>query len=315
MTAVLTLTINPSIDLGAITEKVMPTRKLRCAQVQRDPGGGGINVARVIHHLGGDCVALYTAGGSPGELLSRLLTDEGVTGEAVTIAADTREDFTVLETVSGQQFRFVLPGPTIQASELDRLRARMEQLLVQHKPAYVVASGSLPPGVTTSLYAELGALARVHGARYVVDTSGPALAAAIEAGDVFLIKPSLRELCELSGRPLGDDSQWREAALDLVTSGKVRHVALTLGEAGAVLVSPECVVRAKAPAVKVASTIGAGDSFLGGLVWRLAEGDDVVTAFRYGVAAGTAAVMNDGTAHCRSKDVDALFLQVTVVKQ
>lgn len=315
MIAVLTLTVNPSIDLGATTQKVMPTRKLRCADVQRDPGGGGVNVARVICHLGGDCLALYTAGGSPGDLLRRLLEAEQVKGEAIPIAGDTREDFTVLEAASGEQYRFVLPGPTLDTAETDRLCQRLEDLLRRHQPRYVVASGSLPPGAPDDLYRTLGALVHAQGARYVVDSSGPALAAAVEGGGLFLIKPSLRELRELSRCSTADDSHWREAALDLVRRGRVAHVALTLGDAGAALVNADGVFRATAPAVQVASTIGAGDSFLGGMVWRLAEGDDPLTAFRFGVAAGTAAVMNAGTAHCRREDVEALYPRVDVVRQ
>lgn len=315
MTAVLTLTVNPSIDLGAATEKVMPTRKLRCDAVQRDPGGGGVNVARVICHLGGDCRALFTAGGSPGELLGRLLQAEGIPGEAIAIADDTREDFTVLERASGEQFRFVLPGPTLQGDEIERLLRRTDESLRQYRPAWLVASGSLPPGAPADLYKHVGALARAHDARYVVDTSGPALAAAVDVGGLFLIKPSLRELRELTRVSAQDDPDGRNAALDLVRRGGVRHVALTLGDAGALLINDDGVFKATAPTVAVASTIGAGDSFLGGLLWRLAEGDDVVTAFRYGVAAGTAAVMNAGTAHCRREDVEALFPQITVAKQ
>ena len=311
---ILTLTVNPSIDLGASTEKVMPTRKLRCAAVKRDPGGGGINVARVVTHLGGDCLALHTAGGSPGLLLTRVLQAEGVPAEAVEVGEDTREDFTVLETASGEQFRFVLPGPLLSTAELDRFKQRLQMLMQQHRPQFVVASGSLPPGTPPQLYAEIGGIVRAYGAQYIVDTSGPALAAALD-GEVYLIKPSLRELRELSAAPLANDSEWRSAAVGLVRSGRVCHIALTLGEGGAVLVGADRILRAEAPAVRVASTIGAGDSFLAAMVWRLALGDDIEGAFRYGVAAGTAAVMNEGTAHCRREDVEALFPQVTVSRQ
>ena len=315
MTRTVTLTVNPSIDLGASTEKVMPTRKLRCSEVKRDPGGGGINVARVITHLGGDCLALHTAGGSPGQLLRRLLQAEAVPAEAVEVTEDTREDFTILETASGEQFRFVLPGPLLTAAELDRFKQRLQVLMQQHRPQFVVASGSLPPGTPPQLYAEIGAIVRARGAQYIVDSSGPALAAALDGNEFLLIKPSLRELRELSAAPLASDSEWRSAAVALVRSGRIRHIAVTLGEGGAVLVGADRILHARAPTVRVASTIGAGDSFLAAMVWRLALGDDIDRAFRYGVAAGTAAVMNEGTAHCRREDVEALFPQVIVSQQ
>jgi 6-phosphofructokinase 2 len=306
MTTILTITMNPSIDVSAATERVAPVRKLRCTGVRRDAGGGGINVARVISRLGNECGALYPAGGSPGRLLQQLLDQEGITSIIVEIEPDTRESFTIVEESSGDQYRFVLPGPELDVAAgqacLDRLAS------LRDPPGYVVASGSLPPGTPDDFYAEVARRAAALGARLVLDTSGTALAKALDEG-VYMVKPNLRELRDLTGRPLEREAEWEEAAAGLVSSGKAEVVALTLGDLGALLVSGDGRLRAPAIPVKVASAVGAGDSFVAGMVWRLAAGGDLDEAFRYGVAAGTAALLTPGTELCRKDDVERLYPQ------
>ena len=307
MAEILTVTINPALDVSASTNQVRPAHKLRCQQVQRHPGGGGVNVARVLHRLGAQVAALYTLGGSTGQMLAALLDEEGVPGLPVPIAGHTRESFTVAESSSAQEYRFVLPGPTLSAPEwqacLDRVAA------LQPVPRFVVGSGSLPPGVPDDFYARLGQWARAAGARLVVDTSGPALAKALEQG-VFLVKPSLREIRDLTGRTLGTMGELQHAAQDWIRAGRAEVVVVSLGEQGALLVTAgECVFAPPLP-VTVVSAVGAGDSFVAGMVWALAAGQDVVQAFRYGVACASAALMSSGTGLCAADDVHRLVAQV-----
>src|SRR5512143_3270454 len=142
MASIVTLTMNPALDIATATDTVVPTHKLRCEAPRYDPGGGGINVARAVHALGGDALAIFPAGGAAGETITRLLRAEGVPYEAVPIAGFTRESLAVEERRSGLQFRFILPGPELGTADqqrcLDRLAAAASQA------AYVVASGSLP---------------------------------------------------------------------------------------------------------------------------------------------------------------------------
>jgi len=309
MADILTITMNPALDVSTSTDKVMDTHKLRCAAAQLHPGGGGVNVARVVQRLGGDCLALFLAGGVNGQRLRKLLDREQVRSHWIPIAGETRESFSVHETSSGRDFRFVLPGPALTAPEWQACLDFVSKLDVP--PAYVVASGGLPPEVPDDFYAQLTRLARSRGSRVVVDTWGPALAAVLAEG-VYLIKPSLQELRELTGLPLEGEPQWREAAKRIILAGQAQVVALSLGEDGALLVTADRTLRARAVPVKVASTIGAGDSFVGGLVWALNRGDDLEQAFRYGMASGAAALLTAGTALGQAADVERLSRDVKV---
>lgn len=309
MAGILTLTFNPSIDVSTSVARLEPEHKLRCGAVRWDAGGGGINVARVVRRLGGEVVAVYAAGGSVGALLRRLSDEEGLESLPVPIAEETREDFTVLEEASGHQYRFVLPGPRLSEPEW---RACLDAVARFAAPLdFIVASGSLPPGVPEEALADLARHAQARGAKLVVDSTGPALAAALKVG-VHLIKPNLRELCELTGEsPTGRD-EWIAAARRLVASRQVEHVALTLGEHGALLVSADEAWFAAGVPVKIVSAVGAGDSFLGALVWALSGGKSRCEALRHATAAGTAALLSPATDLCHPEDVARLLERVVV---
>ncbi len=309
MTDMVTLCMNPSIDISTSVERVMPIRKLRCTAAKRDPGGGGINVARVVRRLGADVTAIYPTGGATGQLLRRLVDREGVQSLTVYAAEEIREDFTVLEQVTDSQYRFVLPGPQLAEREW---RECLEVVAsFKGRSQYVVASGSLPPGVPEDFYGRIARVAKDMGAKVILDTSGPPLQAALEEG-VYLIKPSLRELSELGHTQLEGQAAWLEASRNLLCRGRVEIVALTLGDQGALLVTRDQAWRAQPLRIKPVSAVGAGDSFLGGLVWSLVSDHSLETAFRYGSAAGSAAVLAPGTELCRPQDVERLYGEVVV---
>lgn len=309
MIGVVTLTPNPAIDVSTSVAKVEPTRKLRCAPARRDPGGGGINVARVIDRLGGDVTAVYPVGGATGRLLRRLVDQEGIRSVTIEVREETREDFTVLEEASGSQYRFVLPGPRLDDGEWQGCLYALGA--IGKGVGFVVASGSLPLGVPDDFYARAARRAKSVGARFVLDSSGLPLAAAMNE-PVYLLKPNLGELIRLMGAPLPDDVKCAAAARSLIATGKAEIVALTLGHRGALLLTGDGAFRAGPLPVEVVSAVGAGDSFLGAMVWSLARGDSVLDAFKYGVAAGSAAVLAPGTQLCRREDVHALFAEVRV---
>jgi 6-phosphofructokinase 2 len=309
MPNIVTLTPNPAIDLSTAIDRVVPTVKLRCTAQRRDPGGGGVNVARVIKRFGGDVEAIFPAGGFTGQLLCRLIDNEGIASRVVEAQAETRQDFYVSELATGLQYRFVLPGQQLREREWQECLS----VLASSAPApkFVVGSGSLPPGVPDDFYARAASVARRLGAKFLLDTSGAPLKAAIEQG-LYLIKPNLREMSELVGGELATEDEWLARAHALIERGKAEILALSLGHIGALVVTRDEAFRAHALPIKPVSAVGAGDSFLGALVASLANGTSLAEAFRRGVAAGAAALLNAGTELCHPADVNRLAAQVQI---
>jgi 6-phosphofructokinase 2 len=306
---IVTITINPAVDIFVSTAKVEPTRKMRTSAPKRDPGGGGINVARVAFRLGAKVTAIYPASGAIGRLLTRLLEREGITSIVTPSHAETRENFTAYEDESGEQFRFVLPGSPLHRAEWEAMLYELEH--IETKPKFVVASGSVPPGVPADFFAKVAAIAKKLGAKPLIDTSGAALKAAIDEG-IYLAKPNLNELIDLCGKPLDSEKARIAACRDMIKSGEAEVVALTLGDQGALLVTRDGVWRAGAMQIEAVSTVGAGDSFLGGMVAALAAGEPLDKAFRVAVAAGFAAVMRPGTELSHQDDIERLMPRVEI---
>jgi 6-phosphofructokinase 2 len=305
--SIVTLTMNPTVDLSTSVERVEPLRKLRCGAGRRDAGGGGINVARVLARFGADATAIYPVGGSLGQLTQQLVHQEGVKSLTVPIRGETREDITVSEAATGRQYRFVLRGPELARAEWI---ACLDDF-VGIRADFICASGSLPPGVPEDFYARVAKLVVGWGGKLLLDTSGPALKAAL-AEHIFLIKPNLREMCELVGAFLETQAARIGACRGLIAEGRVEIVALTLGADGALLVTANRAWRAEALPIKPISTVGAGDSFLGAMLWALQSKMSLEDCFRYAVAAGSAALLVEGTDLCRPKDVAGLFAQVVI---
>lgn len=302
--AISTLTMNPALDVTTATARVAAMHKLRCATPRYDPGGGGINVARVVHILGGAATAIYPAGGPAGQVLQALLEEQGVAQCVLPIAGRTRESFAVDERTTGRQFRFVLPGPNISRDEQQRCVEALGS--VQPQPAFIVASGSLPPGVSGEFLARVACLAREMGAKLILDTSGDALLHAGREG-VYLMKPNLRELSQLIGRDLHDEHDQIAAGRQVLEEGHAEVMVLSLGADGALLICQDVTERLAAPDVPIRSAVGAGDSMVGAMVLALARGDELRNAVRFGVAAGAAALMTEGTELCRREDAERLY--------
>lgn len=313
MPAILTLTPNPALDLSTTAERVLPTHKLRCGPVTRYAGGGGVNVARLLHRMGADVAAWTLTGGPAGAKVQQLLEREGVPALCLPIADDTRENLSVVETATGQEFRFVLPGPTLAAAEWQAVLQRLESLpSLPSALRWLVASGSLALGMPDDFYAQAARIAQRKGWRFALDSSGPALAAALQAG-VALVKPSLRELRELTGQALPDAPAWQAAAQELVRSGQAELVALSLGAQGGLIAGRDGVWQAPALAVPTTTgTTGAGDCFLAAILWALEQGAAPPEALRWGMAAGAATLLAPGTALAQVADVQRLWPQVVV---
>jgi len=306
MKKIATLTINPALDVSTSVDKVIPDRKMRCNKAKREPGGGGVNVSRAIQRLGGQSIAVFPAGSETGELFQDLLDEEGVVSLPVSFDQTMRESFSVLESSTDHQFRFITPGPSLKEEIWTQCLNQLAQ--ISPNPEYIVGSGSIPPGVPDDFYADAVKKAKEIGAKFILDTHGKPLKAAGKG--ICLIKANMNEIQELLGEEVQDESQLEESLQKLIQNGSSEVVVVSLGSAGALMVSQEGSCRIQAPVVPIRSRVGAGDSMVAGIVMGLAQGRSLREALMFGVAAGSAAVKTPGSELCRGEDTRKLFKQI-----
>lgn len=297
-----TLTLNPALDKSTHTDKLVPEQKLRCTPMHLDAGGGGINVSKGICKLGGQSMAVFPAGGGNGEHLRAILHHAGIDTRVVQVAAETRENISVTENSSGNQFRFTTSGLPLTEKEADACLEIIRTL----QPEIIVASGSLPPGLPETYYEKVAHFAKQIKARLVLDTSGTALLSAADEG-LFMLKPNLAELSALVGADKLESHDVDEAAMKIIETGKCEMVAVSLGPQGALLVTRNDSYHVPAPPVLKRSTVGAGDSMVAGMVWALNEGKSPLEMVQLGVACGSAATLNEGTELFHKEEAMRLF--------
>jgi len=302
MSKILCIGLNPSVDISCTADIVEPVHKVRTRGAKYDPGGGAINVARVIGVLGGESVLAYLSGGTTGSMFEALLNNYEIIHKRFEMQGPVRVAFMVREESTGLEYRFVPEGPDISPRELEPLL----DFVAHFDGDYFVASGSLPRGVPSDTYARLADLTHKKGARFVLDTSGEALQEAFAHGGIYLAKPSRHELELFVGHEL-DETGLRDAAAALIAKGVVENLVVSLGSEGAFLANAEGVLQLPSIAVQARSAVGAGDSFVAAMTWKLSEGRPIAEAFQFGVAAGAAAVMTPGTDLCHRNDVFTLF--------
>lgn len=308
-TQIVTLTINPAVDVSTTVNKMVPFTKMRCAPAHRDPGGGGINVARVLKRLGIEATAIYPAGGATGQLLGNLLEHEGVRSISIPVLNDTREDITVFDATTREQYRLVFPGAALGEIEWQKCLGSIAR--IQSEPLFIIASGSLPAGVPNDFFGRVARASKEARSKAIVDTSGSFLKAALEEG-VYLIKPNLHEFQDLTGIAASDEAALIEAGHGLIDRYRIEIIVVSMGSDGALLITRDVAWRANGLPIDPVSVSGAGDSFLGAMVWSLASNNSLEMALRYGVAGGSAALLNPGTELCRLEDVHRLVPEVIV---
>ena len=268
-----------------------------------EPGGGGINVARAIKKLGGEATAIFPSGGYTGKFFNHLLENENVTSVIIETTNETRENIIVFDESTNNQYRFGMPGTDLSENEWKQCLKEVKKI---SKAEFIIASGSLPPGVPLNIYAQLAKIAKHNNAKFIVDTSGEALNQAADEG-VYLLKPNLAELSSLTGIKKIDVANVEEVAKELIRKKGCDVIVGSLGIAGAILVTKSETYRITPPQVDRKSTVGAGDSMVAGIVYSLSRGMNLKQVLQYGVACGTAATMNPGTELCRKEDAEKLF--------
>jgi 6-phosphofructokinase 2 len=307
MADICTITFNPCIDKSTSVNALKPETKLRCSIPVFEPGGGGINVARAIKKLGGEAITIYPSGGYSGKFLNLLLEKENINTIPIEIQQHTRENMIVLDRATNQQYRFGMPGQHLSENEWQQCLQAIEE----SRSDYIVASGSLAPGVPEDIFARISKIAKKRNQKFIVDSSGEALRLAIAEG-VYLIKPNLGELSRLAGKEELETNEIVPVARNLILKGNCEIVVVSMGALGAVLITKEYACKVTAPIVKKQTTVGAGDSMVAGIVFYISQKKTLEESLRYGVACGTAATLNAGTSLCKKEDVERLLTQLEV---
>ncbi|WP_433520205.1 1-phosphofructokinase family hexose kinase [Nocardia pseudovaccinii] len=309
MPAILTVTLNPTVDLALEADRLISEGKNRARLCSVQGGGGGINVARCVARLGGTALALHTCGREVGARLDRLLDEEGMAHRRIVVDAETRESFVVGEAQTGHSFHIVPAGTPLTAAETGRC---MDAILdaAQHF-SYLAFSGSVPPGLPEDFCAEVVRRLRPYGTRIVLDIAGAQLQAVLRER-VFLIRLDRQEAAALVGRPIDGFPAARAANDHLLGLGAADHAVTTVGALGAVYSDHEAhhQLSAPPPPLPPRSDACAGDSLIGALTYRLTEGDSCLRACEYGVAAAAATVLLPGTEVFQRSTVDALVAEV-----
>lgn len=307
MSSIVTVTFSPCIDKSTTIPALIPEKKLKCAAPKLEPGGGGVNVARAIKKLGGEALAIFPSGGYTGKFFNHLLEKENIPSVIIETSNETRENIIILDESTRDQYRFGMPGTALSENEWKQCLQVVEEI---NDAAFIVASGSLPPGVPMNIYAQLAKMAKTKKAKFIVDTSGEALRHAFEEG-VYLLKPNLGELSFLAGKNELQQAEIKPIAREIITRGNCEVLVVSMGAAGAMLVTKEMDEMFAPPPVSRKSTVGAGDSMVAGIIFYLSQGKSLPEAVKYGVACGTAATMNPGTELCNKKDADLLYSLIT----
>ena len=286
----LTLTLNPCVDVSYDVARLIEDQKVHANSNRLDPGGNGINVARALKRLEIPAQACAVLGGEIGDLFTRLVKGEIDHLHSVRIDGETRINVTLQQQQPRAQYEVSGIGPLLDAATLQHIT---ETVLLLTGSGFAVLTGSRMPGVPTDYYADLIHKLRTQGARAAVDAQGEFLEQAI-AAKPFLIKPNRFELEQLLQRALPDVPAVIAAAQAVCARG-VDWVCVSLGSEGAVLAGATQVYVGTAPSVAVVSTVGAGDSMVGGLISGLARGDAPAEALRLALACGSGTAAQPGT--------------------
>lgn len=304
MKKIVTLTVNPAIDKSTTVSGIKAEKKLRCSAPFYEAGGGGINVSRVIKELGGTSQCMFLSGGPLGKHIKTILDTQHIHNLSIPIEGWTRENFSVLDTNDNQQFRFGMPGPTIKDSEWKKTLDVLKESLSNGD--YLVASGSLSPGMPTDFYLKVSNIAKKANAKLILDTSGEELLYGARAG-VYLLKPNLSELAVLCNVKSVSSTLLKNMARECLKEYKCEVLIVSLGAKGALMVTKSKMEHQTAPIVHQQSTIGAGDSMVAGMVYSLLKNKSLSEMLKYGVACGAAATISSGTQLCKKSDVDSLY--------
>lgn len=307
---VVTLTLNPALDLTVRADGWRRGEVNLGQHLHWAPGGKGVNVASFLADRGLGVTATGLLGGENPEPFETLFRTKGIRDAFVRVPGATRVGVKLVDGAAQETTDINLPGLAATPGVLEELQARVLSLAADH--TVFVLAGSLPPGVDAGFYARLTGRLRAAGRFVALDTSGAALATALNATVLpDLVKPNIHELEAALGRPLTGEADVRAAASELIRRG-AGLVAVSRGERGALLVTAGEAVRARPPRVSVQSTVGAGDAMVAGLVAAHAAGLGLADAARHATAFSLGAITRLGAHLPPEAELSAFAAQVQV---
>jgi len=304
-----TVTLNPALDRFIVVEQLLAEDTTRILSETPYAAGKGIDVSRVIRELGGQSVALGLVGGYDGLQLEGLLINAGVMTDFTRISGETRTNIILREQAQSRQYPISAAGPEIKATEIGMFYQHVNHI---RDMDYLILSGSLPCGVSPNLYGQLILAGKKKSAFIFLDADGSPLHEALDYQPTC-IKPNIYELSRLAERELQTESEILGFCEQIHRRG-ISYVLVSRGKAGLLLSSAEQRIKAVAPPVKVDSTVGAGDSVVGGFVLGHSRGKDLADCMRLACAAGTATAQTPGTELCHRADVEAILPRVDLSK-
>jgi 1-phosphofructokinase len=314
MKPIVTITLNPAVDLTIEVGGLVPGGVNRAEQAQVNAGGKGVNVAACAADWGGQITATGVLGRGNDGAFVELFAVKGITDRFIRVSGDTRTNIKIADTASGDTTDLNTPGLTVDAEHLDRVAA--VALEAAKAGAIVVVGGSLPSGLDPDALVSLVAGLNDAGAKVVADTSGAPLKALLSATGKslpFAVKPNRHELEELLGRPLPTLEALVGAAQDIVGRG-VRLVVVSCGEEGALFVTADEKLTARLPVVEALSTVGAGDAMVAGITTALAEDKPLEAMARQAVAFAAAKLARVGPHLPERTVVEALAARAEITR-
>ena len=301
-----TLTPNPRIDRSLTIPEIRFNSVLRSQKVRLDWGGKGFNVSRSLQQFGIDSMAMAWVGGGSGKMLADGLQRLGIQTDFVWVDDETRTNTMIIEADGGWHVKVNEPGPPISKADVDQLFQKVEGFA--KKGDLWILSGSLPPDVPETFYADLIKLLKSRGAKVILDANGPPLNLGCHEAP-FLVKINIPEASQMVGFDIEGPEDAKRAALPFLRMG-VTVFGLTMGEGGFLLANQNSMVYASAPRITVKNAAGSGDSLLAGLIYAQGQGFDLVETARWAVATGSASVETEGVSEFDVRRVQELLDQI-----
>ncbi|MEG5264685.1 1-phosphofructokinase [Pseudomonas sp. JDS28PS106] len=307
MARILTLTLNPALDLTVQLDRLETGEVNRSQAMLTHAAGKGINVAQVLADLGHDLTVSGFLGADNQQSFTRLFERRGFVDAFIRVPGETRSNIKLAE-ADGRITDVNGPGPVVSEEAQQALFERIESIAAAFD--LVVVAGSLPRGVAPEWLHKLLVKLKALGLKVALDTSGLALRAGLAAGP-WLIKPNTDELAEALGASVSSLTAQAEAATRLRAEG-IEHVVISQGADGVHWFSSGIALHGLPPRVSVASTVGAGDSLLAGMIHGLLSGHELHQTLRTATAIAAMAVTQIGFGITDAEQLQRLESGVTV---